>query len=954
MRICTIFARNYLAQTRVLALSYSAHNDAEPCVALLLDDPHHSIDDVNEPFEIIRPPQLGLDRFDHLAAMYDVVELAASVKPWLLRHLLERDSAPVAYFDPDIRFFDEIDEITQLTAEKELVLTPRVIQEPVPADDLEPSEATLLASGAMDLAFIAMAPGTAAERVLSWWSDPARFRDFTEDGSHARLSERRFDLVSSVAPNLHVLRDPGANVSYWNLHERKVKREGGRYTVNGRPLRFFHFSGFDPARPFTLSKHQTRVRLAHDPLLAEICDDYVAQLRAQGFEQARSRRWGYERLHDGTALTPLLRSLYAEGDERGAFRFSPFTAMGSEEFVAWCQEPSELGANHGLTRLCLAIYRLRPDLRQAFPDLDGDDGPSLRAWAARHGATEMGLPLHWLPGHPNHPEEGRHEDEDDVWGVNVAGYLRSELGVGEVARAVIRALDARRVPLMPIHGKQIPRSRQGHPFAFFGASSAPFPVNLICVNADHFASFLADAPSQFAEDRYNIGLWWWEVTTFPEGGLEAFELVDEVWVGTDYVGDALRPLSPVPVVKVRVPVTMPPIAPYSRAELGLPDGFVFFFMFDFHSVFERKDPIGLIEAFRIAFDPGAGASLVIKCINHGSDLDNHERLRLAAQTHPDVHVIDRYVPAERKDAMLAACDCYVSLHRAEGFGLPLAEAMYLGKPVIATRFSGNLDFMTDVNSYLVDYEPQPVGEGNYPYPPHAEWAAADRDHAARLMREVFDNPLEAMRRARQGAVDIRRTHSPEAAGETMERRLKTIRAHLGNHPPVRHASSPAQPPPELTQLQELVDRRQSFPQAPKRGRVRNFARRTALRAMAPLIEYQRQISEHEHEVGRGVVRELGRQNAARTAELSQMRRQAGAQVAVLLAELRSREAALRSVSAELAALRSEPEASQAHEGSDLAASPTSPSGDAPDATHATAPADEGRPADDSRDPQRPR
>jgi hypothetical protein len=263
--------------------------------------------------------------------------------------------------------------------------------------------------------------------------------------------------------------------------------------------------------------------------------------------------------------------------------------------------------------------------------------------------------------------------------------------------------------------------------------------------------------------------------------------------------------------------------------------------------------------------------------------------------------------------------------------------------VIATRFSGNLDFMTEVNSYLVNYERQSVGEGNYPYPPDAEWAAADREHAARLMREVFDNPQEAGRRARQGATDIRRSHSPEAAGETMERRLKTIRGHLGNHPLVRHASSTAQLLPELTQLQELVDRRQTFPEGPKRGRIRNFARRTALRVMAPVIEYQRQISEHEHEVERGLVREL-----------SQMRRRTGAEFAVLLAELRSRETALRSISAELAALRSEPPVPEAHKGSGLAGSPTSPSGDTRDATHAIAAEDKGRPADNSRDHLRTR
>ena len=905
MRICTIISRSYLAQARVLALSYAEHNRGESCSVLLLDDPGRTVDPSSEPFEIVRPEELGIERFESLAAMYDVTELAAAVRPRLLGRLLERNPGPLAYVDPDIRFFAEIDRIAQLAAEEKVVLTPHLLGEPLPRDDLEPSESALLASGNYDLGFIALAPGPTAERLISWWSEPSRFAYSMQDGPDVRLDQRRFDLVASVTPAFHASSDPGANVSYWNLHERRLERQGDRYVVNGGPLRFFHFSGFDPTRPHTLSRHQTRVRFADDPLLAEICDEYAADLYAQGLEGARTQQWGYGRLHDGTKLSPVLRRLYAEGERTGAFGFSPFTEAGTNEFLTWCQEPAELGASHGLTRLCLAIYRMRPDLRQAFPDLDGDDGPRFLAWSHRHGVEEMGVDARLLPPRPDASEKDARPDEHEVWGVNVAGYLRSELGVGEVARGVITALDARDVPLMPIHGKLVPRSRQGHPFAFFDTSSAPFPVNLICVNADHLPAFLTDAGPEFFENRYNIGFWWWEVTTVPESSLGAFELVDEIWVGTEYVADALRAVSPVPVIKVRVPVTPPPTVSYSRGELGLPDGFLFFFMFDFNSGFERKSPLGLIQAFRTAFDPGAGASLVIKCINHASDPDNHERLRLAAQTHPDIHIIDRYVTAERKDAMLAACDCYVSLHRSEGFGLPLAEAMYLGKPVIATRYSGNLDFMSDTNSYLVDYELRPVGEGNYPYPPEAEWADADLDDAARLIRDVFDRPLEAARRARHGAADIRRTHSVDAAGQTMADRLNTVRSHLDRHLPIRHAGSPRPSPSELAQLQELIGRPAELRQRSAGGRVRNLARRAALRVMNPVIEYQRQLSEHEHQVEQGLVRELARQDAARSTELLQIRRRAGAQISALMAQLRSREAVLRSMRAEMAALRAE-------------------------------------------------
>ena len=950
MRICTIIARSYLAQARVLALSYSEHNRGEPCSALLLDDPDHNVADGSEPFEVLRPEQLGVARFDAMAAMYDVRELAAAVKPLLLRNLLERDREPLAYFDPDILFFDEIDEIEHLAREEKLVLTPHAACKPIPPDGCEPSERTMLASGIYNLGFIALAPGPTAERLISWWSERPPFGSASENGRDLLLDQRRFDLVASVVTRFKVLRDPGANVAYWNLHERELRRESDRYTVNGRPLRFFHFSGFDPARPFTLSKHQSRFRLADEPLLAGVCEDYAAELCAQGFVPARAQRWRYGRLHDGTSLTPLLRRLYADGERVGAFRRSPFTELGAEEFITWCHEPAEVGGRHGLTRLCLAIYHTRPDLRRAFPDLDGDDGPGLLAWTHRHGPKETGLAPRWLPPIPDLGESEPSNKDDAVWGVNVAGYLRSELGVGEVARAVIEALDARSVPLMPIHGKLIPHSRQGHPFAFLDPGAAPFPVNLICVNADHLASFLTDAGREFSSNRYNIGFWWWEVPEFPKHSLEAFELVDEVWVGTEYVADALRPVSPVPIVKVRIPVTMPPIVPYSRSELGLPDGFLFLSMFDFHSVFERKDPITLIDAFRTAFDPGAGASLVIKCINHDSDPDNYDRLRLAAQAHPDIHIVEHYVSVERKDAMLATCDCYVSLHRAEGFGLPLAEAMCLGKPVIATRYSGNLDFMTDANSYLVDYELQPVGEGNLPYPAHATWAAADQMHAARLMRQVFEQPLEAEGRGRNGAADLRRAHSPDAAGETMERRLAMIRARLAQRRPVRHTSTCAETPSELTRLQELIDHPPVPQQAAPGGPIRRLARRAALRVMRPVTEYQRQLSEHGRKVGEALVAELDRQIATHADDVRRTRHRGGAQVAALLAELRSREAELASILAKLAALRAESVRRQERAGPDPAASSPAPGRDAADKKSAIVSPARARHADHTRNP----
>ena len=381
-----------------------------------------------------------------------------------------------------------------------------------------------------------------------------------------------------------------------------------------------------------------------------------------------------------------------------------------------------------------------------------------------------------LPSKAQEIEQRKRAAPGPPWGVNVAGYFESELGVGQAARLVVAALDEAGVPLLPVQGRSVPPSRRGHNFTSLDPDAARFPVNVVCVNADGFPGFREEVGERLFTDRHTIGLWWWEVSSFPQHWLDSFSLVDEVWVGSEHVAKAVSVDSPVPVYTITLPVVRPRITPIPRQTLGLPEDFVFLFMFDYHSVFERKNPLAVIEAFRLAFQPGAGAALVVKCINSADDPTNHARLLAAASEHEDVQIIDGYMSVSENDALIAACDSYVSLHRSEGFGLTTAEAMALGKPVIATGYSGNLDYMTPKNSYLVDFELTPIGSGNAPYPPYGHWAAPSTEHAARLMREVYDNQPEARARGERAASDVAQTHSLEAAGHSMKLRLESLRA----------------------------------------------------------------------------------------------------------------------------------------------------------------------------------
>jgi glycosyltransferase involved in cell wall biosynthesis len=840
MDVCTIIAKNYVAQARVLARSFAEHHPDGRFWTLIIDDFADYIDPQDEPFTILAPADIGCEPFEDMAVRYNVLELSTAVKPWLLRHLMAEVQGPVTYLDPDIQVFGSLEELERLALQHGLVLTPHT-SEPIPPDGKKPSQIDIMIAGVYNLGYVSLAPGVEIDHLLDWWSDRLR-RDCRVDPVYGYFVDQRwFDLAPGFVSDYAIVRDPQYNVAYWNLHSRELAHDGEHYKVDGLPLAFFHFSGFDPDDTGTLSRHQDRIDLTRHPVVRRILGEYSEAARKEGYGLVNEWPYTFDRLADGTSLDPVVRKLYIEAEERGELTASPFSADGAKALLEWLGDPAPDGPP-GVNRLLAHIYAERVDLRAAFPDLNGAGLGGLLEWSQNGGREEIPA-LGRLPSAESAeqvaaapvPPRARSE----LWGVNVVGYFRSELGVGEAARQVVTALDAAGVPALAVHSATLPLSRQGHGYTQSDHRDAQFPVNLICVNADMLPDFANRAGERFFAGRYSIGLWFWEVSRFRSEWQSSFELLDEVWAPTAHVADALAPVSPIPVVPMRIPVEMPPIVPRSRADLGAPEGFFFLFSFDYLSVFERKNPLAVVEAFTSAFVPGEGPSLVLKCINAERDPANHDRLLAAAGEHPDVHVIDRYLTPSDKNTLTASCDCYVSLHRSEGFGLTMAEAMYVGKPVIATGYSGNLDFMTAENGLLVDYELVPIGPGSPPYPAEGEWADPSVEHAAALMRLVFDDPAAAAALGARAAQDIRRSHSPGTAGELMRSRLEHIH-RLGVSG--RHAAVEGKRPMVVDSLAPRVQRGPVDGSSTKAGPVRGVARRGALRLMRPFTAYQETVN----------------------------------------------------------------------------------------------------------------
>ena len=361
---------------------------------------------------------------------------------------------------------------------------------------------------------------------------------------------------------------------------------------------------------------------------------------------------------------------------------------------------------------------------------------------------------------------------NSAFGVNVLGHVTGEFGLGEGVRGALRAIEAADIPCVIKDLKEDSQPSLDSTYTNF-SDNKPYSINYIHTNPHE--SILNTINSAYFNERYNIGFWAWELLTFPDVWLGAFDMFDEVWTPSSYTAEAISAVSPIPVIKVPHSIYLRPNS-LDREALDLPKNkFIFLFMFDIGSGFERKNPMAAIEAFKQAFEKSnRDVLLVMKFRSHPLLQIHREQLLAAAEDWPSIQFIEGHLTKEEVNSLIYNCDCYVSLHRAEGFGLTMADAMYCGKPVIATAYSANIEFMNVGNSFLVNYDLITTDEPYGLYPKGSIWAEPDIDRAASLMQYVFDNHREAQQVGARAAREIRSSLSPQTVGKKIRNRLEYI------------------------------------------------------------------------------------------------------------------------------------------------------------------------------------
>lgn len=382
----------------------------------------------------------------------------------------------------------------------------------------------------------------------------------------------------------------------------------------------------------------------------------------------------------------------------------------------------------------------------------------------------------WQVGDDSIPPSVRTRDVDPtIPGVNVIGFFRRQFGLGEAARAYAGALWGTGAPIA-LRDVDLRLPHEGRERAFDGllGLQVPHSISMICVNPDYMRSALrrirADHP------HYRVACWFWELESLPKSWRPMLTDVDEFIAPSSFVRDALRKETSKPVTVIPVPLIQSTDSGLTREHFGLPEhAFIFLCSFDFNSWIARKNPFAAIAAFRKAF-PSAQSEvrLLVKTANAAQHPAEARKLLRLASLDARIIVRDGVLNRAHVCALQRCCDAFVSLHRAEGFGLGLAECMSLGKPVVATGWSGNVDFMSEQNSFLVDYKLVHVASGDYPEADGARWAEPDVEHAARIMARLAASPELANTTGLRGRHDIQEFLSPARTGRALVDLLQSI------------------------------------------------------------------------------------------------------------------------------------------------------------------------------------
>jgi hypothetical protein len=647
--IFTICSNNYMPFAHVLFESVRRYHPDAALFLCLADRKVETPDFYDRDWTVIEAQDLSIPDFPSFAFRYDIMEFNTALKPFMFLHLLDdRGFDDVIYFDPDIALFAPLTPVlSALQGGASFFFTPHLCS--ANEDRREPNDLSIMRAGAYNLGFLGVSRMAETTELLGWWARRLRYQCVNAQAASIFVDQKFMDLMPSFAATAAISHDTTLNVAYWNLAQRRLEHTEDGWIVDGAPLTFFHFSGFDPRVPDRLSKHDPRFVGDLPEPLRKLMAHYGECLLARGYGTFPGAHYAYGQFASGTTIHPAIRTMFR--DCHTYWGGDPF-----EDFEAFLHEPwpEATQAVPGYT-----VSNFMRFLQGTLPRLGGldlktpEDAASLVRWFVNDAAEELRLDPALVE--PAAARLGQLRPMQafiparQVGGemhVTLTAPLRSRCEAERIGHLTFGALLAGGLAVEMVDGPG--------PIGAIPVVGEKAPVQIICLPAHEMAVALPRWVSQLRDDTFRILVPLCDLARVPKPALAALELVHEVWAPSRFIQLAVAGRTDRPVIQMPVAIETGHFAVLPRSALGLPtDRLVFLTLFDGRPT---TDPRIAVRAFRHAFPRRGRACLVLA--GQDGTLPPAERATLLAEIDgdSDIVLLDRQSTHGDILGLIASCD----------------------------------------------------------------------------------------------------------------------------------------------------------------------------------------------------------------------------------------------------------------------------------------------------------
>lgn len=829
----TICSLNYLPTAKILIQTLQKNTVNEIFLIICdkeTDGVRRFLNDLN--VSLIFIEDIGITNFKEFILRYSILELNTSIKPFVFNHLFERGFKKVFYFDPDISIEGSLHGFEDILDSYDAILTPHILS-PF-KDNKKPNLKEISDSGIYNLGFLGLKSNN-TKIFLDWWMHKCKFHCYSDVDNGLFTDQKFCNYLPVFVENTKIYNGPEANIAYWNLHEREITERNNKFFSNQKEVLFFHFSGivYDDQFKFKLlSKHENRYRSKVGSSIKNKIESYLRELsiNTKLFNKIRIKDKYTLNEVDGIFLDRFTRGYIKEIEKRGiSYKLDEINGT-------WFFKKSEEFENtFGLTRYFLGIYYSRRDLREAF-NIESRSGiDNFLSWINNEiiiGNLSSDL-IRFIPKHIKRVSKGsfirkflirfskyllrkypyifsnpyleklkfivkkvllrnvlkkniKLENMPNLFsndkpielekaGVNIFGYFKESTGLAIGAKLMSEMLQHANLSVsrnnVDINDNSIISKEH--------KKQKTWDISLFHINADQTQNVIPALEKEYL-DTFRIGYWAWELERFPSDYLKNGEYLNDLWVPSSFIANSIeRSCNFIPKI-IPHPVRKHSSKTYQlEKKLDIEDKYIVTGTMDLNSYSQRKNPIGILEAYSIACKDKAfkdESALIIK-LSGSFDKDkvlkqiSNYRKKIKAK----IIVIDKLLSGDEMMGLRNITDVFMSLHRSEGFGLNLIENMSAGNLVIATNYSGNIDFMNNKNSLLVDYKLIPVRKGQYPKWEGQFWADPSVHDASEKLLWSYKNSIQSEKIAKYAKSFVLKNYSVEKISDKVLKAINAIK-----------------------------------------------------------------------------------------------------------------------------------------------------------------------------------